>query len=280
MSARRELLVDGVALAVLLGAILWAADRLALMTVVVPVLFVLRTAAWAAFVPRPRRPLSVEVVFLLLCTLLGAANDWNSVVRHGIYAYTVPADLPAFSTIPTWMLLAWGLVLRFVTSLVAWPGLGPATGPRDALRVGLGSRRRRVGTPALVVGVAVLLVIATRQAIYRAYLDPLWSWLPFAVALAVHALVFGWDARDRRLLVLALLVGPALEVLLIQVAGLHWYPLGWLGGVPLWIALWWALAVLVWRDVAPRLLALLERLHAAARRARSSRPTRPTCVAP
>lgn len=54
--------------------------------------------------------------------------------------------------------------------------------------------------------------------------------------------------------VLVLALGAIVEVAYIQGGGLHRYHLGWIGGVPLWIALWWPLAVLVWGDLARRLL--------------------------
>lgn len=60
-------------------------------------------------------------------------------------------------------------------------------------------------------------------------------------------------ARARRLAIVALAVGPIAEALLIRVAHLHAYALGWLCGVPLWIVLWWALGALVWAEAAPRL---------------------------
>jgi len=41
------------------------------------------------------------------------------------------------------------------------------------------------------------------------------------------------------------------------VGGLHHYALGWFAGVPLWIAPWWLLGLLVWKDLGWRLLATL-----------------------
>jgi hypothetical protein len=83
------------------------------------------------------------------------------------------------------------------------------------------------------------------------------SWLPFAAALVIYVLVFRLGPHERVLLALAAIVGPLVEILFIQVGGLHRYHLGWFGGVPLWIILWWMLAVLVWDDVSARLLARL-----------------------
>ena len=103
----------------------------------------------------------------------------------------------------------------------------------------------------------MLLVLATRQLLYRYYLDPVLSWLPFAVALLAYAALFGVPAHERRLAALAALGGPAVEIAFIHIGGLHHYHLGWFGGVPLWIILWWILAVLIWNDLSARLLELL-----------------------
>lgn len=212
-----------------------------LMAGVVAAAYAARMAAWARL-PREERPhgLGVEAALLAGCAALGAFNDWNTVVRHGVYAYGVPSDLEQLSSIPAWMLAYWGLILRFVATLGGWPRLGPSA--RDQ---GLGLR---AGAPRVAVSLA--LVLATRQAIYRLWDDPLLSWLPFAAALGVHALALGWGPRERRLAALAAVLGPLAEAALIGVGGLHRYALGWLGGVPLWILLWWVLATLVWGELA------------------------------
>ena len=106
----------------------------------------------------------------------------------------------------------------------------------------------------LKVALQLLLVLATRQAIYRLYDDPLWSWLPFAAALALWLALFRPSTHDLKLLALVALGGPGIELLYINVGLLHRYALGWIGGVPLWIALWWLLAVLVVNDLSARLL--------------------------
>jgi hypothetical protein len=199
--------------------------------------------------------LRAEVAFLALCTALGAFNDWSSVVRHGIYDYTVPVFYPELTSIPIWMLLFWGLVLRLFVSLGNWARLGAGARPRDAVGIGPWSTQRA----RLRVALLLVLALATRQAIYRLYLDPWWSWIPFAAALGLYPLLFGLTKHEARLAALTLAIGPLVEVLYIQVAGLHRYALGWLGGVPLWITLWWVLAVLLWRDLGARLQALLIR---------------------
>ncbi len=233
-------------------AIAAGSEALAFMTALVPCLFVARMVAWAWVRRATARELVAEVFFLALCTGLGGFNDWSSVVRHRIYDYTVPHYV-GWSTIPIWMLLFWGLILRLLATLARWYRLDPPTQGSDRIRLG----GRTLHSPWLRVGALLLLVLVTRQAIYRCYLDPWLSWLPFAGAAVVYMLLFGLHRHDRRLALLMLVGGPLIEVLYIQVGGLHRYHLGWLGGVPLWIALWWVVAVLVWKDLSARILAAL-----------------------
>ncbi len=244
MSARvddRAFLVDAGTIVAGSVAICLASDQLALMTALVPALLVVRFLLW-------RGPLGPELLFFGVCLALGAFNDWNSVVRHRIYDYAVPVYWPELTTIPVWMLLFWGMILRFFATLAGWERLEPGE-VRDEVYLG----RRVVRSPWLKVGVLLGIIAVTRQLIYRNFDDPILSWLPFAAALLVYAVLLRPDRHDRRLVVIFLLGGPAVEVLYIQVAGLHQYSLGWLGGVPLWIALWWVLAVLVWKDLAGRI---------------------------
>lgn len=256
MTTDRQMAVDAVAVLVVSVAILVASDRLVLMTVLVPVVWLARLVLFVRWSPPGRRP-GVEAAFLILCTLLGGFNDWMSVVHHRVYDYAVPVFSPDLTTIPFWMLLFWGLVLRSVASFAWWRGLDPGAAPSN--RVGFGPLRR--DSAPLRVALQLALVLGTRQVIYRTHDDPLWSWLPFAAALGLYALLFGLDRADRRLALAFAVGGPLVEVLYIQLGGLHRYHLGWLGGVPLWIALWWVLAVLIWKDLSPRLLRLLRLLQ-------------------
>ncbi|MBW2457902.1 MAG: hypothetical protein JRI68_25580, partial [Deltaproteobacteria bacterium] len=192
-----------------------------------------------------------EALLCVLCLALGAFNDWSSVHRHQIYDYTVPHYFPTLSSIPIWMLLYWGMILRFFVSLCRWRRLAPPARPDNRLR-GLDGDH-----PWLKMGLQVALVMGTRQTIYRLHDDPWWSWLPFAIAIGCWLLLFRPDRHDAKLLALFAIGGPGIEILYIQVGGLHQYGLGWLGGVPLWIALWWLLAVLVGKDLSARLLRLM-----------------------
>lgn len=235
--------------AILLGsvAICFFADRLVLMTVLVPLLMAARTVVFGVVTGASRSAALREVGFLVLCIGLGAFNDWNSVVHHGIYDYNVPVFFERLSTIPIWMLLFWGMILRFMASVGTWRGLS-GLASRVILRPAVPCFAGRWTWLALVL----VLVAVTRQLIYRSYLDPLLSWVPFAVAVMVY---FWLTGLTRAQLVLALMgvgFGTLTEIVYINVGGLHSYHLGWIGGVPLWIALWWVLIVPVWGELVSR----------------------------
>lgn len=198
----------------------------------------------------PGRSLAVELVFFALCTVVGAANDLHTVVVRGVYTYAVPTELAAGPAIPLWMLLFWGAILRFVFALTGWARLDPPAAGRVVL-----GRRSPVRTLALVG----LVVLGTRASVFAFYADPLLSWLPFAVGLVVYALAGGATRHDAWLAAIALVAGPLVEALFIQLAGLHAYALGWLAGVPLWIVLWWALATWIVKDAGALAYAAIER---------------------
>jgi hypothetical protein len=246
--------IDAAAVLAVGVAICAASHRPAVMSVVVPVVLVLRFLAWSRL-PVAVRGLSVsrELVFFALCMALGAGNDWNSVVRHHVYDYTVPLLVPRPRAIPVWMLLYWGMVLRFIATLCRWKRLAPPPRPADDSHLG----KRLITSPGLKIAGELGLTVATRQMIYAYYMDPLLSWLPFAAGLVFYPVVWRLSRHERVLLVLAAIGGPLFEIVLIQVGGLHVYHLGWFGGVPLWIILWWMLAVLVWNDLSARVLAWL-----------------------
>jgi hypothetical protein len=255
----REVLVDGAAVATGSVAICLWADHLPLMTALVPVLLVVRTWVWQRAVARHRREIWSELAFLLICVAVGGFNDWNTVVRHQVYEYTVPVFFPEATTIPWWMLLFWGLVLRLVASLAAWSrlGLAPISSGEGRPRGGSDRRARGLQSAPLRLGVILALLLLTRQSIFRFFDDPLLSWLPFLAAGLVWWGLLGLSRAETRLIGLTLVVGPLVEILYIQLGGLHRYRLGWVGGVPLWIVLWWPLAVLTWRELAGHLRAWL-----------------------
>lgn len=233
-------LVAGVSVAVCAFA-----DQPALMDVVVGAAIALRLLLWSR-IPAGERDLTFagELAFFGLCVLLGAANDWNTVVRQGVYDYTVPSELPALTSVPVWMLLFWGFVLRLLSSLPRWQRL-QLSAPSGGVR----------SVPLRLLTMAVL-VLGTRLCIFRFYAHPIWSWLPFLLAIGLAVLLLRPEPRRLLLAGGVALIGVAVESLYVNVAGLHAYALGWIGGVPVWIALWWALAALLWGELSSRLIPL------------------------
>lgn len=236
-ASSRALAIDGGAVAAVAIATVAAADHPAVMTAVVALAIAARFALWAALPTTEREPARVELPIFALGLALGAANDWNTVARHGVYAYGVPG-----AAVPVWMLAYWGLIVRLMLTVARWHRLAPPPLPRPT---------------AARAAFLLALVIVTRQAIYRWYGDPVLSWLPFAAALAAYAAVARPGRYQLRLAAVVALAGPAAEIALIQLAGLHRYELGWLAGVPLWIALWWILAAMIWAELGTALIARL-----------------------
>ena len=244
----RLLALDAACVAAVSLAICLASRHLLFMTALVPAVILARFLVLSALADREGVSMRAELVFFALCTALGAFNDWNSVCHKKIYDYTVPHYFD-FSTIPLWMLLFWGMILRFIARLARWERLGPDGAPSD--RMGIG--RLRADRAGLKIAAELALVMATRWMVYRFYADPLLSWAPFLAAILLFSVLFGPSRHDVKLLLLFLLFGPVVEILYIQIGGLHSYLLGWFGGVPLWIVLWWALSILIWKDLAFRI---------------------------
>lgn len=248
MIGNMAFLLDAVTIVIVSIAILVAANGLGFMTLFVPWILFLRVVAYH-FLPDAEKlwPAWVEALAVLGCAVLGGFNDWNSVVNHRIYDYTVTVTYPELTTIPGWMLLFWGMILRFFFTLGRWRRLDPPAAPRNTVWLG-----RRFESPWLKVGLELALILATRQAIYRLYDDPLWSWIPFALAIGAYAVLFRPIKQEWTILAVMLVGGPIVEALYIQVGGLHRYHHGVFFGVPVWICLWWALAALIWSDLSFR----------------------------
>jgi len=240
-SQDRALLLECVTVATIVALACLFAQKLVLMSVLVPAVIVVRMFVFHSLPDDARRlSTSREAIFFAICIVLGAFNDWNTVVRHHVYAYTVPSDLGRHSTIPAWMLLAWGPILRFMAELSRWPRLGTPDG-------------RTIRGGALRVLGMLLLVLVTRQTIYRWWAHPIASWAPFAIALVAYFVLFRPGTRGLRLAGIVMIVGPTAESILVNVAGLHRYALGWFFGVPLWIVLWWITAALIWGEISLRI---------------------------
>lgn len=226
------------------------AKQLVLMSVLVPAVIALRCLGYWRFARGEQdHPLGRELLLLAICTALGGFNDWNTVVNKRIYDYTVPVFFPDLTTIPLWMLLYWGMILRFLLTLFRWGRLNPPGHVENTVWFG----SRRVDNPVARVVTLLALVAATRFFIFRYSQHVVYSWLPFALGLVAYAVLLRPSQYMRRLLLLFLIGGAAIEVLYIQVGGLHYYHLGWIGGVPLWIALWWVLIVPIWNDIGIRI---------------------------
>jgi hypothetical protein len=230
----RAFAIDAAAIAVISVAICTLSDRLTLMTALIPAVVAVRFLAWAHLEVEERGPWGAELALFALCIGIGAFNDWNSVVRHRIYDYSVPVYYPERTTIPIWMLIYWGLILRFLITLFRWRRFDPG----------------QATTPWARILFLMTLVVTTRQAIYQWYDEPILSWVPFAAALVLYAVVARPGRTGRVVAVLFAVGGPLVEVAYIQLGHLHHYRLGWLGGVPVWIALWWVLAALIWMELS------------------------------
>jgi hypothetical protein len=250
----RLFLVDAAAVGLVSILICTAGQRLAVMTAAVLLVLLGRLALAAWLAPADGLSLTGETLFFLICLVLGAFNDWNSVCNHKIYDYTVPSDL-AWSTIPLWMLLSWGLILRSFARLCRWQALAPPAAPSNTIHLGFAT----LENSWVKIGTELALVLLTRQTIYRLYLDPVLSWLPFAAALLLGAWLWRPSRHDLKILAFLAVAGPGAEILYINVGRLHRYHLGWIGGVPLWIVLWWLLAAIIGKDLFLRLQASLEK---------------------
>ncbi len=248
-----EFAVDAAAIALVSLAIMTLSQHILVMTILVCTVLLARFVAWTLVNRGTGARLSHELLFFALCLGIGAFNDWNSVVNHEIYSYTVPSSV-AWSTIPVWMLLFWGMILRFVATLCRWHRLHPPKTVTNAVRL-LGNKTYH--SPWLRVGLLLAVVAITRQLIYRFHGHPVLSWLPFAIALLFVLFALRPTRHDRTLITLFLIGGPLVEVAYIELGQLHYYELGWLGGVPIWIALWWVLSVLIWKELSGRLLSKL-----------------------
>jgi hypothetical protein len=251
----RLMAIDAGVIVVISLLICAAADRLVFMSIAVPMIIAVRMFLLYALRRNEGIHFRVELVFFGICTLLGAYNDYFSVCIKNIYDYTVPHFF-SWSTIPLWMLLYWGMILRTFARFARWEVLKPPEVSSD--NIGFGRWYTESVTIKIVFMLA--LVFVTRNQIYQHYLHPIWSWVPFLAALLIYLTLCAPTLHDIKLMVVVLPVGPLVEMLYINLGGLHRYHLGVAGGVPLWIILWWLLIILIWKDIAMRLEIRLRRV--------------------
>ena len=226
--------------------------RLILMTVLIPLLMILRT--YYVTLRFNKEETIQEIIFLSICIVIGGFNDWNSVCNKNIYSYGVPTFFPKITTIPLWMLFYWGLILRLITSLAFWSKIETQNTYSNKVRF--------FGDNAwFKVLFQLLLVFITRQLIYINYLDPFLSWIFFAIAFVVYLIFIPLKKADILLLTSFAIGGPITEVLYIKIGNLHHYHHGVFFGVPIWIILWWIISVLLWKDISCRLIHLISSIY-------------------
>lgn len=249
VASRRLLLLDTAVAAIISGLILAAAHLLTLMSIAVPAILLMRLGLAVQICRKEGRSLAGEVLFYLICTLLGAFNDWNSVVHHAIYEYQVPYCF-TFSTIPVWMLLYWGLVLRLMAG-AGWMVAGSS--PPDKLGIG----RHFIRSVGVRLIFLIILGLLTRRFIYIHYLHPVMSWMPFLVAFLLALVTTYPGRRDFYFLGICLVAGPLVEIAYINLGQLHVYYLGVVAGLPVWLILWWLLSAMIWREASLFLFMLM-----------------------
>lgn len=253
--SHRLMAIDAGVIVLISVLICVAADKLLFMSIAVPLVIAARIILLYALRRREGIHFRVEIVFLGICTLLGAYNDYSSVCIKGIYDYTVPHFFP-WSTIPLWMLLYWGMILRTFARFARWEALKPP----ETLSNSIGPGRWRTENMVMKIAFMLALVFITRNQIYQHYLHPTWSWIPFLIALLTYLTLCAPTLHDLKLMAIVLPVGPLVEILYINIGNLHRYHLGVVGGVPIWIILWWLLIILIWKDIAMRLEISLRRV--------------------
>lgn len=240
--------IDFITILIISLAICLASHELVFMSFFVPLVILMRFVLIDRMVNKTEINIKTEIPFFILITLLGAFNDWNSVSNKKIYDYTVPHYFE-FSSIPMWMLIYWGMILRAIYSFSKWSFLKP----QAKLNNIIGLKKYQITNPGLKIISELMLVFITRQFIYKYYLDPILSWIPFVIALIIWLLFFKVNRHDIKLLFVFLLVGPLVEIIYIKIGHLHYYHLGLIYGVPVWIIIWWLIIVLIWKDLAPRM---------------------------
>ncbi len=165
-----------------------------------------------------------DVIYFLLGVIAGGGNDVMSMWRE-VYSYAPPTVLPV--PIPVWMVVFWGLAFLFLRRLLRY---GSFVDDRET---------RLVSFPFVL---DLIVVAAYRIIVYNYAAVP---WLPgalFAFILAVRILLAPPTAKERRLMILILVLGPFYEALLIS-GGLYNYQNPAFLGMPLWLIVYWVFII-------------------------------------
>ena len=226
----RPLFIDLAVNGLICVLIILFSQQLFVMTLSVASIIILRKFAFYKLVPGCN--MKHEILFFTICTVIGSFNDWNSVEVRKIYNYTVPTLYPQLSTIPFWMFLFWGVILKTVSELSVF------------------LKKSEINSSGRSVLLLLGLVVCTRLCIYSFYMRDTLSWLSFLIALITYFAVFGFNKTKILMAILISIIGTSVESILINFGKLHYYHLGVLAGVPIWIALWWSLIALIWIDVS------------------------------
>lgn len=245
--------IDAVAVLIISFAFCLAGDRLVFMTLLVPAVIFLRFL-FLAGLGREAIDLKAEIIFYLICTIIGIVNDLNSVIQHELYHYSLPRFSASIPT-PIWMLLFWGLILRSLARFSRWQALNPPQHISNEIGIG----RHVMSNGCAKVIFEIILVLLSRQAIYKTYTHPVFSWLPLTIILFIAIGTLKLSRHDWKILSIFAIFGPITEIIYIQVGHLHVYQLGWIAGAPIWIFLWWIIVMLIWKDFAFRIERFLSR---------------------
>ncbi len=165
-----------------------------------------------------------DVIYFVIGVIAGGGNDVMSMWR-GVYSYTPDTVLPV--PIPVWMVIFWGLAFLFLRRLLRYSAF---TEDKDS---------RLLNKPFVL---DVVVVVLYRVIVYNHAAEP---WLPgalFASILALRLLLAPPTDKERKLMLLVLVLGPFYEALLIG-GGLYNYQNPVFLGMPLWLIIYWVFII-------------------------------------
>ena len=174
--------------------------------------------------------------FFLLGLAAGGGNDLFSMIR-GVYAYTPPHLLPW--PIPLWIFPFWGQVFLLFRRALDY---GPFRGPGVGKVLQWDSRLA-----------ADLVILAIFKFFVYGYASHLY--LPSLVGvllLGARFAVLRPTPTEWRVLAITMTVGPAYEIILVKL-GLYNYQHGYFFGLPVWLLVFWALSLLISKNLYDRM---------------------------